>query len=140
MDTHSLESQLNQLWASVIEGFSVDLCAHTISMDIRTKQDDNVEYRVVFGGVSSFYFVGGESDERFNRPPWDYAELSEVYFYSQDVHRISHRFAQKPGFAQYGSSANFVLEMWSSCLFVEASSVVINDSRFDVGYPRISVE
>ncbi len=34
----------------------------------------------------------------------------------------------------YYSNANFVLEIWSSILFIEAKSVAINERVFQLGY------
>ncbi|CAG0928115.1 hypothetical protein TFLX_00750 [Thermoflexales bacterium] len=138
MDINLLQSQLNQLWASTLERLAVDLCAHSISMDIIVKAKNDKHYQVIFEGVSSLYFVSGEGDARFDEPPWDYAEISEFYYQAEGINQIAYQHLTKKMMPQYRSSANFVLELWSSALFIEAKSVVINGERFEVGYPRIT--
>jgi hypothetical protein len=138
-DGQELGSYLDALWGSIIDRFDVDICSHALSFGIRAN-DRNIwtDHKLVFEGVSSFYFVGGSGVSRFQGQEWDHAELSEIYYDETAVEQIIHRHLTDRAVEEDCSSANFVLEIWSSVLFIEAKTVVIDEHRFEVGYPKPS--
>jgi hypothetical protein len=138
MDTQLLKSKLNKLWSGIITNFNFDLCAHTLSFDVTLERTGRRKHKVVFEGVSSFYFVSGLGERRFEMDKWDYAELSEIYYNASPTDKIAHTRTTAEYVTQDQSCANFIIEIWSSTLFVEAESIKIDHHHFWVGYPEHS--
>ncbi|HKZ55889.1 MAG TPA: hypothetical protein VJ123_10440 [Anaerolineales bacterium] len=135
MDRESLTESLNRLWDGTIEEFDIDLCSHAISMLISVVYGEEVsQHKVVFENVASFYYVAEDGTFRFDSPAWERAELTEIVF-RDGTETIQHTSKQPRKVPEYTTSANFVLGMWSSVLFVEAKSISIDGKRFEVGYP-----
>ena len=136
MDSFELQQQLNKLWAGTIEELDFNIHNHTISFKIKSKWGDTIEkFNVIFSDVSSFYFVQAIGKRRLvlSKPELgDYKELTSINFYKDGVGKItvesSASWAQ-----QWYSSANFVIEIWDSILFIEAKAVIVNNKIFGAG-------
>ena len=135
----NLQMKLNELWAGIIENFEFNFLKHAITLKIKTI-DNGIEkkYNVVFGEVASHFFLENKGQERLNLVLYDegdYLELTSIDYYEGGVGNIivksSHNWAE-----QYYSSANFILEIWNSMLFVEARVITINGEVFEIDYPR----
>jgi len=137
MDLKKLIALLNEMWATVVESFHIDILSHTISLNV--KLSDNKEYyKIVFKGVSSFYFVENSGDSRLNPinpEDGDYIELTSIDYYQNGIGKIHIISTKEQWVDEYFSSANFVLEFWEALLFIEAKSIVINGEEFLVDYP-----
>lgn len=135
-----LKGYLDNLWANVIEEMNIDVFNHSIT--IATKVIDNgktTNNQLTFEEVSSFYFIEGTGDERFNllAPEEDsYLELTSIDYHPKGVGVISVKSKSENWVKQYISNSNFSIEIRSSMLFVEAKRLVINGKSFDVGYPH----
>lgn len=135
-----LKSYLNQLWAGVIEEFEISPLNHTITLTIKsTEYGIEKKFNIVFGEVSAYFFVENNGDKRFNLLSYDeedYLELTSIEYYEDGVGKVMIESSTSRWTDQYFSSANFVLEIWSSVLFIEANTVGINGEIFKVEYPR----
>lgn len=141
MTQNQLDSFLNKLWASVLDSFNIDVLTHTIILNADVIDDDKcVTYKVVFKGVSAFYFLEDSGEKRLNPPKpdnGDYTEITSIDYYPNGIGTISIKSSSESWVNQYFSSANFALELWNSMLLIEARSVTINDYEFEVGYPML---
>ncbi|HKZ53979.1 MAG TPA: hypothetical protein VJ123_00750 [Anaerolineales bacterium] len=136
MEPELLADSLNRLWDGTIEEFDIDLCSHIISMLISVNYGgEESPHKVVFENVASFYYVAEDGTFRFDSPTWERAELTEIVF-ADGTDSIRHTSKQSRKVPEYTTSANFVLGIWSSVLFIEAKSITIDGKRFEVGYPR----
>ena len=81
-----LSDLLNELWAAVIERYEFDILKNTISFELKTI-DNGYEnkYKMVFEGVTAWYFVENTGEERLNTKANveedDYLELTSIDFY-----------------------------------------------------------
>ncbi len=135
-----LENLLNSLWANVVEQQSIDIFNHKIMF--RTKLIENgsiMRYKVMFEGVSSFYFLENTGDDRFNShepEEDDYLELTSIDYHPNGIGLISVQSKTEEWVQKYIANANFSLELWNAMLFIEAKKITINDLIFEVGYPN----
>jgi hypothetical protein len=137
MNQKKLVALLNEMWATVVESFHIDILSHTISLNVKVV-DNEKYYKIVFKGVSSFYFVENSGDSRLNSvdpEDGDYTELTSIDYYQNGIGKIHISSAKETWVDEYFSSANFVLEFWEALLFIEAKSIVINGEEFLVDYP-----
>ncbi|MHB9941521.1 hypothetical protein CF065_07805 [Clostridium sporogenes] len=132
-----LQNELNELWAGIIEIFQIDILNNTISFIIKViEYEEEKKYSVVFNGVSSYYFVHDSGEKRYNLfdpEKGDYLELTSIDYYEKGLD-IKIKSLTEEWAKQYYSNTNFVLEIWSSMLFIGAKSVTINGKIFEVGY------
>ncbi|WP_315077929.1 hypothetical protein [uncultured Clostridium sp.] len=139
MKESELQNKLNELWAGVIELFQINILKNTISFIIKVIEDGQEhKYNVVFNGVSSYYFVHDSGESRYNLfdpEDDDYLELTSIDYYKNGLDIKMKSFTEEWA-KQYYSNTNFVLEIWSSILFIEAKSVTINKETFEVGYSK----
>lgn len=63
-------------------------------------------------------------------------ELTSIQFFKNGVGDITTKSKAEKWAEQYYSNANFVLEIWNSMLFIEASNIIINDVEYKVKYPN----
>ncbi|MNS86553.1 hypothetical protein D3C72_1204610 [compost metagenome] len=83
-----------------------------------------MESKVTSGGRENFsYFEEG-----------DYLELTSIDF-TTGVGSITFDTLAPNWLKNYSSSPNFVLEIWSSFLFIEAQKLTINDIEYEVEVP-----
>jgi hypothetical protein len=138
-----LQSTLDALWASRVESLRFDPLDHRISFGLRvTKEGREYAYQLVFEGVASFYYVYEIGEGRLELSPrapcGGYLELTTICYHRQGVGRIGITSRTEDWVQQWWASANFVIELWSRMLFIEASQIAVNDQVFEVGYPPTS--
>lgn len=63
-------------------------------------------------------------------------ELTSIQFFKNGVGDITTKSKAEKWAEQYYSNANFVLEIWNSMLFIEASNIIIDDVEYEVKYPN----
>ncbi|MBN6189281.1 hypothetical protein JQN58_20735 [Aneurinibacillus sp. BA2021] len=130
MEHFDLKKTLDSLWSSTVRNMNFNLCSHSISLDVDVINNGNtVKYSIVFEDVSSFYF----SDELVQDfgDSWDYIELTSIHFYRDGIGKIIIE-SKKKWASEYKSSANFVLEFWSSVLLIQAKFININGNKIEV--------
>jgi len=131
MKQESLNQRLGDLWASVIDGITIDLAAHRIELTLHTIDGDKrEEHGLSFHGVSAFYYVKDRGEKRFRLPTAATLELTSASYVGMERIRIEALLPRDR--VQYSSSPGFLLEIWTSLLFVEASSAVVDGDRFDL--------
>lgn len=124
----------------VIEEFEINPLNHNITITIKsTEYGIEKKINIVFGEVSAYFFVENNGDKKINLLSYDkedYLELTSIEYYEVGVGKVMIESSASRWTDQYFSSANFVLEIWSSVLFIEAKTVGINGEIFKVEYPR----
>lgn len=81
-----LPDLLNEMWAAIIERYEFDILKNIISFELKTT-DNGYEnkYKMVFEGVTAWYFVKNTGEERLNTKANveedDYLELTSIDFY-----------------------------------------------------------
>lgn len=132
-----LSNTLNDLWASIIESYEFDILKNTISFELKAI-DNGCEnkYRIVFAGVSAWYFVKNASEKRLNKMvalnEGDYLELTSIDFYEGGIGQIKPLSTEENWVNHYYSNANFALEIWNALLLVEAKTIIINGYKYNV--------
>jgi hypothetical protein len=126
-----IQNKLNELWAGVIDFYKFDIFKHTITLDVTVIENgEERRYNVKFKDVSAYHFYENSGEERINPlelDEGDYLELTSIQFFENGVGDIRIKSKTEKWVEQYYSNANFVLEIWESMLFIEASSIIIND-------------
>ncbi|MGG3675515.1 hypothetical protein ABEU95_02085 [Heyndrickxia faecalis] len=128
---------LNEMWAAIIESYEFDILKNTISFELKTI-DNGYEnkYKVVFEGVTAWYFVENTGEERLNIKAdveeGDYLELTSIDFYMGGIGEIKPSSIKEDWVNQYYSNANFALEIWDALLLIEAKSIIINGNKYPV--------
>lgn len=130
-----LKKQLNKLWAGSIERINFDFLRGSISLKVKVIENNNTNfYEVFFHEVSSHYYLRNNGDSRFifyELEDGDYLELTSIDYYESGIGNIAIKSHSDEWVNEYHSSANFALEIWSSMLFIEAKSIIINDVKYD---------
>jgi hypothetical protein len=125
-----ISDAVNSLWASFIEKIGFDICNLRIQFNLVFRRTEEIEkHELIFEGVSSFFFVNGEGDRRFNTSQWENAELSEIYYFEKPSDLIRHT-NDKPNMPQYISEPNFYLEIWGAVFMIEAKAIILDGSRY----------
>lgn len=135
-----IQNKLNELWAGVIEFYKFDILNHVITFNVTVIENGKEEkYSIKFKGVSSYHFYEDSEEERINPldpDDGDYLELTSIQFYENGVGDITTKSETEKWAEQYYSNSNFVLEIWNSMLFIEASNIILNDIEYKVKYPN----
>ena len=135
-----IQNKLNELWAGVIDFYKFDILNHAITFNITVIENGKEEkYSIKFKGVSSYHFYEDSEEQRINPlepDDGDYLELISIQFYENGVGDITTKSETEKWAEQYYSNSNFVLEIWNSMLFIEASNVILNDIEYKVEYPN----
>ncbi|MBO8156552.1 MAG: hypothetical protein H0Z32_08845 [Bacillaceae bacterium] len=130
-----LKEQLNELWAGSIEDINFDFLRGLIKLKISVVENNNTyRYEILFQEVSAHYYLKNNGDSRFifhEVEEGDYLELSSIDYFESGVGKITINSQSDEWVDEYYSSANFVLEIWNSILFVEAKSITINGRKYD---------
>jgi|LSQX01.2.fsa_nt_gb hypothetical protein len=130
---------LNLLWAGTIKRIEFILLKHSILLEIEVVENESVfNFEVIFEGVSSYFYSNNEGDERLQIDSYDegdYLELTSMHYIEEGIGDISIKSQRESWTKNWYASANFVLEIWSSYLFIEAKSLSVNGTKFQVGYP-----
>ena len=135
-----IQNKLNELWAAVIDFYEFDILNHTITFELTVIENGKEEkHNVKFKGVSSYHFYEDSEEQRINPlepDEGDYLELTSIQFYENGIGDITTKSETEKWAEQYYSNSNFVLEMWNSMLFIEASNIILNDVEYKVKYPN----
>jgi hypothetical protein len=125
----------------VVEFLNFDALKHTIILNVKIIENKGEEkFEIVFNGVSAYYFIENSENKRLSPTPYDegdYLELTSISYFEFGVGKVAIESYLHEWTKKYYSSANFALELWSSMLFIEAKSVVVNGEVFETGYPKI---
>ena len=129
-----LQHQLNQLWSGKINKLDFNMLNSELKISITVLENQIISnHEVTFKEVSSYYFVKNDGESRLNFHEVeqdDYLELTTIDYYQDGVGKISITTSKNDWARQYYSGANFVLEFWSSILFLESNTIEINNSIF----------
>lgn len=135
---NEIQNKLNELWAGVIDFYEFNILKHTITFNITVIENgEKAKYGVTFKGVSSYHFYEDSEEQRLNPinpDEGDYLELTSIQFYKNGIGNIATKSQIEQWAEQYYSDANFVLEIWNSMLFIEASNLILNDVEYEVKY------
>lgn len=135
-----IQNKLNELWAGVIDFYKFDILNHAITFNVTVIENGKEEkYSIKFKGVSSYHFYEDSEEERINPldpDDGDYLELTSIQFYENGVGDITTKSETEKWAEQYYSNSNFVLEIWNSMLFIEASNIILNDIEYKLKYPN----
>lgn len=128
-----ISKALDPLWASFIEKVDIDILNLRITFDLVLYFSDNAiqRHKLVFDNVSSYFFVNGEGDARYNTEKWDNAELSEIYYFERSQDHILHK-NDKEGTPNYVSNPNFHLEIWGAAFMIEAKTITVDGIQYEV--------
>lgn len=133
-----IQNKLNELWAGVIDFYEFNILNHTITFNVTVVENGKEEkYDIKFKGVSSYHFYEDSEEQRINpQEPddGDYLELTSIQYYENGVGNITTKSEAEKWAEQYYSNSNFVLEIWNSMLFIEASNIILNDVEYKVKY------
>ncbi|GAB1154441.1 hypothetical protein YWY31_04660 [Paenibacillus illinoisensis] len=131
-----LKMQLNQLWSGIIKNINFDLLNGELSLEIKVIENGMISnFDIIFQEVSAHYFIRNNGESRlttFLVEQGDYLELSSIDYFSNGIGEITIHSKGNEWVNQYFSSANFVLEIWSSILFIEAKKMIINGITYNV--------
>lgn len=131
-----IQNKLNELWAGVIDFYEFDILNHAITFNVTVIENGKEEkYSIKFKGVSSYHFYEDSEEQRINPlepDDGDYLELTSIQFYENGVGDITTKSETEKWAEQYYSNSNFVLEIWNSMLFIEASNIILNDIEYKV--------
>ncbi|MDB5077863.1 MAG: hypothetical protein JWO42_4042 [Chloroflexi bacterium] len=110
-----LDAQLADLWVTTITKLTLDPLTRTVDMHL-TAIDVGEEktYQVLFEGVVAFFLARKQIEE-------DYLELSSITHERSDKVKVKLPLHPIRKFAP-----NFVLEIWTYFLYVQADSITIN--------------
>jgi hypothetical protein len=134
-----IQNLLNGLWYGKITNASFNLLLRHIDFSISVS--DNAlqkQHNLKFEGVSSYYFINNMKQSRFDIFPYeegDYLELTSISYKDKGIGNFR-SVSNEEWLRVWYSNANFVIEIWSSILFIEANKVVIDDEVFEVKYPK----
>lgn len=131
---------LNDLWEGIVEKYVFDVMKHTVSFHLRITEAGVVSHHnLEFQGVVAFYFVTGFEDKRFAHlwepEEGDVLELTTIRHIDEGVGELTTA-ELAPNWQPYPSIPNFALEIWEAMLFLEARSVVVDGTSYEVGYPQ----
>jgi hypothetical protein len=130
-----LQLQLNNLWAGIIKKIDFDILNGRITLSVEVIEDGNVnDFEVNFIDVSSHYYLKNNGSNRFSFyevEDGDYLELTSVDYYSSGIGDIIINSLTNEWVCEYFSKANFVIEIWSSILFIEAKAIKINSVTYE---------
>lgn len=131
-----IQNKLNELWAGVIDFYEFDILNHAITFNVTVIENGKEEkYSIKFKGVSSYHFYEDSEEQRINPlepDDGDYLELTSIQFYENGLGDITTKSETEKWAEQYYSNSNFVLEIWNSMLFIEASNIILNDIEYKV--------
>ena len=133
---NELIKTINLLWAGTIKKIEFILLKHSVSLEIEVIENENVfKYEMTFEGVSSYFYSNNEGDKRLQIESYDegdYLELTSIHYIQEGIGNIIIESQREKWTKNWYASANFVLEIWSSYLFIEATSLSVNEKKFQV--------
>ena len=136
MFEEAIGTQLDELMSGVIETYLFDIVKRTIAFAGSIHHTEgNQPFTLRFEDVAAFYFVQDRGLGRFHQlelEEWDYIELTMAYYEPAGMgsHHLTTIYK-----SSFPSTPNFAVEIWSTTLFIEAGQVIINGTRYAVGFP-----
>ncbi|WP_445506092.1 YxiG family protein [Niallia sp. 03190] len=123
---------LNDFWGCVLSEIQFDVLNHKITLKLK---DDNIINEIIFKGVAAFFFLNEEGENRFSFGEYGgYLELTEISYLPKGIGKLAlvdvkedKEWAQN----QY-ANANFYILIWNSSLFIEATTIIINNIKYDL--------
>ncbi len=101
---------------------------------VEVREGSKVDFfEVMFIDVSSHYYLKNNGSDRFTFyevEAGDYLELTSIEYYESGIGNILINSVHHDWANDYYSKANFLLEIWSSVLFIEANALKINDITY----------
>lgn len=135
-----IQKKLNELWSSVIDYYEFNILKHIIIFNVTVIENGKkVKYSVTFKGVSAYHFYEDGGEQRLypvEPDDGDYSELTSIQYYKNGIGNIKTESQIEQWAEKYYSNANFVLEIWNSMLFIEASNIILDDVEYEVKYPN----
>lgn len=129
-----LQLKLKQLWAGKIKKLDFDLLNGKITLSVEVIEDGKVnDFEVDFIDVSAHYYLKNNGSSRFSFyevDDGDYLELTSVDYYASGIGDIVINSLTDAWVREYYSKANFVLEIWSAILLIEAKAIEINNVTY----------
>ena len=132
----NLTERLNDLWESIVKDIDINISNNSISLTLEVIENGNSSnHKIIFKKVSSHFYLNNIGENRLNTNQLDedeYLELTSINYVRNGVGEIKVSSASEPWANQCYASANFVLEIWSKLLFVEARIIVVDESEYSV--------
>ncbi|MEK5058709.1 MULTISPECIES: hypothetical protein [unclassified Paenibacillus] len=133
-------SKLNVVWGGVIKEIDFDLLSNSIQINLDVVENGEVNnHSLKFEKVSAHYFVRNNGSERLNYFNEDndhdnssYLELTSIDYYENGIGKLSVNSSSESWVTEYYSSANFAIEIWSSMLFIESNTLIIDGVQFNL--------
>ncbi len=121
-----LNTALNDVYASVIGRFHVDLPNKKVEFDLEcTDYGTTTTHKLTFAGCTSCLWVEKRKDDSiFDFQACDYYELTSVLV------RTTTATSTDPWLRQYPLEYNIAVEIWGSALLLHAQEVCIDHQRF----------
>jgi hypothetical protein len=129
MTDFNLDLLFEKFNESLIENIIFDIFKHSLTINI--KVFENQKHKLLFEGVSAFFFANDIKNRRFNITDWENAELSEIHYITTMDDLITYK-NEIEGFPEYEASANFFIEIWNSIFLIEAKVINIDDEKYIV--------
>lgn len=133
-----IQNRLNELWSGIIESYEFNILEHIIKFKVTVIENEKKsKYLIIFKGVSSYHFYNNRKEERFNviePEAEDYIELTSIQFYPNGIGNIRIKSSKERWIEQYYSNVNFVLEIWSSMLLIEANTITFNNVEYEINH------
>ncbi|MBC1803278.1 YxiG family protein [Listeria booriae] len=123
---------LDKIEEALIESHSIDIQLNKIQLNL-IYPDNGEKATLIFGKVSTFYFVNGYEDSRYATSDYEYGEkrelLSIVYGNSRNQSLLIK--AKDRFYNGFDATFNFTLEFMEGLLLIEADEIEINDCKFE---------
>ena len=130
----TLTERLNNLWESIIKKIDINILNSSISIDLELVEDGNCsKHTIVFKKVSSHFYLNNIGESRLNiyQPEEDeYLELTSINYLKDGISQIKVISTTETWANQCFASANFVLEIWSRVLFIEAKIIIVDGNEY----------
>jgi len=133
---NTLTEALNHFWESIIKNIAVDILNSSISIELEIVENgESYKHTVIFKEVSSYFYLNNIGDSRLciHQPEEDeYLELTTINYLEEGVGQIKVVSMNETWANQCFASANFVIEIWSRILFIEAKKVIIDRNEYSI--------
>jgi len=138
---NGLKATTDALWAGIIRKMDFNLLKHEIFFDVEVIENGvSSKHSVIFEDVASYFYSNNIEDKRLEiyiPDEEDYLEMTSIHYLEGGIGQIGIQSNSEPWAKQWHSSANFIIEIWSAHLFIEARTVIIDGEIFNVGFPGI---
>ena len=133
---NALTERLNNFWESVIKKINIDMLDNSISIGLEVIENGNFSrHTITFREVSSYFYLNNIGESRLNIhqvEESDYLELTSINYLKDGIGQIKVDSTTEKWVNQCSASANFVLEIWSKVLFVEAQKIMVDEEEYNI--------